>query len=278
MSLEQFVKAQLEVVACNVSVGVPESQLQAVSARSATSMCSHIQTCQRMDATMGAEILRYVTQSNLMQEDKKRVVESMNARLCAADEALPSGRSSLQTNDYIFNYLTPSDWAQLENEAQSVATKNVRVARRMIGIGLRHPGERSFALAAAIVQEVSSAIDCPSLALASLREFKTTFKSLLRQTPLPTMQEPAQTFPAKTSEFKAAYPDWHAAGYGDDEPIESSKQPSYWATLRARTPCRSTRAGRLQISYTRLIRQLLQRLPPNQSATITNRSRLFRCV
>ena len=212
------VEHQIEFVKCHDSIGSDHELMTQVSLGAAEIIIKILSTCEKMTAADKSTALMLVHNSAMMQQDKDAVIPRITAMPTESD---PGARqSSLQTHDFIENYIPKWVWDVLNSDV-SMHRKLHVMTSVFEGLGLWHPTEGTSGRAANLcLLHGSTHEERLGLGPGTLHHLK-VFKKLLRNA-VPSAKRaespaPAE-YPQDAEEFRQQYPSWYAHAYANGPP------------------------------------------------------------
>jgi hypothetical protein len=145
-----FLRSKHELLKCNKMVGMPAETYIGLSKSCSEAVINSLNQVQLNEQVL-AEVTNEIANGPLCDGDKISVMSVVNARASTSMIGLTNttSRAQIQTNNYIFQYMTQQDWQCFEKG--TMAEKIRCMATRAIEIGMRHPSEKSFALMATVM-------------------------------------------------------------------------------------------------------------------------------
>ena len=184
----------------------------------------------------------------LLDAHKQQVVAVMNTRATSGEPVLgDKSRKQLQSAEYVYNYFLQSEWSSTFTRAQQLTPKLEAIVRRVVGLGIHNPTEKSFASMAAVALH-----DCASTSQVSLqvvRDLKKLQRSFVSRIVAPVCVP--QNLPSDPLVFRDECPIVFRAVFANELPVPPPGGSDLWTVTSGAVPCRSTRAGCAQLPAAR---------------------------
>ena len=129
---------QIEFVKCHESIGSDHELMTKVSLSAADIIIKSLSTCEKMTVADKTTALMLVRESPMMQQDKDAVIPLLTAMPAESDQG--PRLSSLQTHDFIENYIPKWVWDVLSSDVHMHRKLHV-MATVFAGLSLWHPTE-----------------------------------------------------------------------------------------------------------------------------------------
>ena len=172
--------------------------------------------------------------------DAQRVRDVINTKVDMVEPTVAEADTPKQSHDYMYNYLTGSDWLKIRSATTAVEISRV-LAIRSNSIGYVKVSEIGFKKLASLAIWAASC-DLGNW-LTVVRQLKLDFSRINEAVP-PEWQGPLHFDPSPTS-LRGDFPRIYAKAYGDDHPCAHPPELDIdtYHTVLAHVPCRSSRAG-----------------------------------
>lgn len=241
-SILTFIASRHEILLCNQKMGTSAESFAALSRSCGEAIAKTVRNHKPQSSCVHARMMSLVVEGPMLESDKTNLIAVLNTLLVdGPGEGLPTGSNATQTNHFIYNYFTPTDWSILH---QSNFDSSVQVVTaRLVAVGLRNPSEKTFAMMIAVMcgDNVKDWTCEDSVMLGLLRTLKSKYKhSLQRQ--LCQLSNPPMIFPEDPESLARSHPLWYDAAYASEKPVKKDVG-SLWNALAARVPLRSTRGS-----------------------------------
>lgn len=142
----------------------------------------------------GHELYDYISQSQISEERKAKLVQCVDEKLSTPTEEEPKQGFVVKPQLLVDvgSYMTAADWSQLEDTSLSWLAKSTVVIKRLKMLGVRSLHERTSQHCLAALLSTLSKLPDHSMIWEMLLSFKASFK----QSELPRAAPYLQTFPA----------------------------------------------------------------------------------